>query len=107
MSAATNRPGALFSFYAGAKTKVAAIPCRDGIVADCCVPGSGFWTRSDALALRGLGILHVRLHGLVYPRSKKARFAAARSAPWQRDRKSTRLNSSHLGISYAVFCLKK
>src|SRR5258705_7141921 len=25
----------------------------------------------------------------------------------QTDRKSTRLNSSHLGISYAVFCLKK
>src|SRR5436853_4888253 len=24
-----------------------------------------------------------------------------------KDRKSTRLNSSHLGISYAVFCLKK
>src|ERR1035441_10789852 len=29
-------------------------------------------------------------------------------AVWfSRDRKSTRLNSSHLGISYAVFCLKK
>src|SRR5256885_11152405 len=28
------------------------------------------------------------------------------SAP-ERDRKSTRLNSSHLVISYAVFCLKK
>src|SRR5438045_6590490 len=27
--------------------------------------------------------------------------------PARRDRKSTRLNSSHLGISYAVFCLKK
>src|SRR5258705_10104154 len=32
--------------------------------------------------------------------------------PWHRpalpaDRKSTRLNSSHLGISYSVFCLKK
>src|SRR6266566_4250685 len=26
---------------------------------------------------------------------------------WLRDRKSTRLNSSHLVISYAVFCLKK
>src|ERR1039458_5109714 len=25
----------------------------------------------------------------------------------QSDRKSTRLNSSHLGISYVVFCLKK
>src|SRR5262245_65353973 len=27
--------------------------------------------------------------------------------PADQDRKSTRLNSSHLGISYAVFCLKK
>src|SRR5690348_18182325 len=27
--------------------------------------------------------------------------------PTQRDRKSTRLNSSHPSISYAVFCLKK
>src|SRR2546426_8540014 len=27
--------------------------------------------------------------------------------PPRRDRKSTRLNSSHLVISYAVFCLKK
>src|SRR6202167_3342184 len=26
---------------------------------------------------------------------------------WRKDRKSTRLNSSHHGISYAVFCLKK
>src|SRR5262245_65111574 len=33
-----------------------------------------------------------------------ARNAAASS---DLDRKSTRLNSSHLGISYAVFCLKK
>src|SRR5699024_11492756 len=28
-------------------------------------------------------------------------------ATWARDRKSTRLNSSHVSISYAVFCLKK
>src|SRR3712207_7271402 len=27
--------------------------------------------------------------------------------PLRRDRKSTRLNSSHANISYAVFCLKK
>src|SRR3712207_6890184 len=35
-------------------------------------------------------------------------FAGARrlSGP-RRDRKSTRLNSSHANISYAVFCLKK
>src|SRR5207253_10963379 len=31
---------------------------------------------------------------------------AAAVAP-MRDRKSTRLNSSHVAISYAVFCLKK
>src|SRR5699024_4190208 len=29
------------------------------------------------------------------------------SAPERLDRKSTRLNSSHVSISYAVFCLKK
>src|SRR6266496_5263349 len=29
------------------------------------------------------------------------------SGPRPRDRKSTRLNSSHVEISYAVFCLKK
>src|SRR5690348_13182807 len=36
--------------------------------------------------------------------------SAARSAAWsaaRSDRKSTRLNSSHPSISYAVFCLKK
>src|SRR3712207_8701065 len=31
----------------------------------------------------------------------------ARDQVGQRDRKSTRLNSSHANISYAVFCLKK
>src|SRR5262245_62303458 len=33
--------------------------------------------------------------------------AAVNTFPGLVDRKSTRLNSSHLGISYAVFCLKK
>src|SRR5258705_8089746 len=38
------------------------------------------------------------------PKSQRRR----RVAQFRRtDRKSTRLNSSHLGISYAVFCLKK
>src|SRR5256885_2393506 len=32
---------------------------------------------------------------------------ATKASPASRDRKSTRLNSSHLVISYAVFCLKK
>src|SRR5258705_13369442 len=33
--------------------------------------------------------------------------AAPEGVTTRADRKSTRLNSSHLGISYAVFCLKK
>src|SRR5205814_5501779 len=44
------------------------------------------------------------------PRQRKPRPAQHMmrvSRPVSRDRKSTRLNSSHLGISYAVFCLKK
>src|SRR3989442_15701338 len=48
--------------------------------------------------------------------ASKSRVAADRSrskalrrgvAPHRTDRKSTRLNSSHVRISYAVFCLKK
>src|SRR3712207_7414412 len=33
--------------------------------------------------------------------------ARARGRDHEQDRKSTRLNSSHANISYAVFCLKK
>src|SRR3989449_2893461 len=39
--------------------------------------------------------------------SSSIRIRSARPASWRLDRKSTRLNSSHGYISYAVFCLKK
>src|SRR5258707_7036332 len=42
------------------------------------------------------------LAGVERPRPRLRRLAAG-----ARDRKSTRLNSSHANISYAVFCLKK
>src|SRR5262245_22891660 len=41
------------------------------------------------------------------PRGQAAQPAESAPPAPARDRKSTRLNSSHLGISYAVFCLKK
>src|SRR6266571_8465317 len=43
------------------------------------------------------------------PPGSAARCSPPPSAPgaWRGDRKSTRLNSSHMSISYAVFCLKK
>src|SRR5438445_5514603 len=43
------------------------------------------------------------LHGLRNPGPDSARYVVIRIT----DRKSTRLNSSHANISYAVFCLKK
>src|SRR2546422_5253270 len=51
---------------------------------------------ADHLAHRGLGDLHRRLVGAAHVEDVLGR-----------DRKSTRLNSSHGYISYAVFCLKK
>src|SRR3712207_7321271 len=43
-------------------------------------------------------------------RTSSPRAGQRAARPWSRidgDRKSTRLNSSHANISYAVFCLKK
>src|SRR2546427_215392 len=58
------------------------------------VPRALWWFRWSAMVtfLSGLTILILR--------------RASWSDPWG-DRKSTRLNSSHSQISYAVFCLKK
>src|SRR5207302_3772421 len=50
---------------------------------------------------------HRSLHGQrPYPFRGKGR-VVSRTAGDPADRKSTRLNSSHVKISYAVFCLKK
>src|SRR3712207_8518067 len=40
-------------------------------------------------------------------RRSTGRWETSRSRTGRQDRKSTRLNSSHANISYAVFCLKK
>src|SRR3989442_9604316 len=55
---------------------------------------SGLWKGKAKLSKRGSGLLRRVLY-----------LAALRSI--HTDRKSTRLNSSHVRISYAVFCLKK
>src|SRR2546429_5614355 len=51
-------------------------------------------------------VLRQRLLGLAVCGASYMVFAAS-AAALQADRKSTRLNSSHGYISYAVFCLKK
>src|SRR5256885_11777445 len=47
------------------------------------------------------------LCGAPFERPPDCRSRSERTSPEGTDRKSTRLNSSHLVISYAVFCLKK
>src|SRR3712207_7674926 len=58
---------------------------------------------SDTTALRDLALSRAEFAYLYYPESPLSR------RPYEEppDRKSTRLNSSHANISYAVFCLKK
>src|SRR5437773_6844337 len=48
-----------------------------------------------------------RRHGLGLRRRAALRRRGGRARLPRRDRKSTRLNSSHITISYAVFCWKK
>src|SRR2546426_7745785 len=54
-----------------------------------------------------LARLAVAHGGLVLGQPLPLRTGARQTAVREGDRKSTRLNSSHLVISYAVFCLKK
>src|SRR5690606_41120044 len=53
---------------------------------------------------------HVQAAGCAAGQARQVAFGAAQQRQGgigQLDRKSTRLNSSHVKISYAVFCLKK
>src|SRR3712207_8543020 len=67
---------------------------------------AGISPRTLSLRLRGLeeeGIVERHTFPEVPPRVEYALTEKGRAL----DRKSTRLNSSHANISYAVFCLKK
>src|SRR3989442_5602422 len=56
-----------------------------------------------AVFLAAAAQAHDHDHAKAQPDAK----AQGASAPLDADRKSTRLNSSHVRISYAVFCLKE
>src|SRR5207253_4678329 len=49
----------------------------------------------------------IREYAARYPGLVRALFQEENVGIPKKDRKSTRLNSSHVAISYAVFCLKK
>src|SRR5690606_41875236 len=71
--------------------------------------GLGHERQFAHVALLLLDVLH-RLGGRLLVVDHQAHGGAQRGSigqPARTDRKSTRLNSSHVKISYAVFCLKK
>src|SRR5205807_10135178 len=99
-------PSSFFSFHATTTTEIYTLSLHDAlpIFSAAAVTGSA----SAAPAARrernrtpptSLLLIHQDA-----PRHEPLPGAARIS---RRDRKSTRLNSSHLVISYAVFCLKK
>src|SRR3712207_7257157 len=66
-------------------------------------------TKRFAELVQSSGLRRVRLHDLRHGRASMLLASGTDIALVSKmlDRKSTRLNSSHANISYAVFCLKK
>src|SRR5690606_41504801 len=64
------------------------------------------WAQPGRLTDNGIASLGKPL-GRQRPSATHGAFFVGRGQNDERDRKSTRLNSSHVKISYAVFCLKK
>src|SRR5689334_24278747 len=70
-------------------------------------PRSTLFPYTTLFRSHGGGCGHPTLFSQPEPRPKGAAAHERETDPGQIDRKSTRLNSSHSSISYAVFCLKK
>src|SRR5437868_12054360 len=79
------------------------------LVAAACDAFEGWGIRHAGLFTFAQSAKHVGLYGKFgfHPRFLTAIMAQPAQPPGNTDRKSTRLNSSHVSISYAVFCLKK
>src|SRR3712207_7543915 len=90
-----------FFFNDTATTEIYTLSLHDALPIS--FTGDGAYDRDDVYA--AVAARHPDAGVVVPPRSSAVPGEAAETAPT--DRKSTRLNSSHANISYAVFCLKK
>src|SRR3712207_8640925 len=90
-----------FCFNDTATTEIYTLSLHDALPIWCTGGQSGGWAMTAPAADRTAGprLVAVAAWDVSLLRGAVALLAA--------DRKSTRLNSSHANISYAVFCLKK
>src|SRR5207253_7973029 len=93
-----------FSFTAPSPTALYTLSLHDALP---------IYRRLRRVSARPLPREHTRRRAATH-RARRGRVFAAEAQPGRQDtlrgvqdRKSTRLNSSHVAISYAVFCLKK
>src|SRR5699024_12156892 len=91
------------------RMKLNNIPEHIAIIMD----GNGRWAKKKGLPRiaghkEGMTVVRKIVRSAVKYDIKTLTLYAFSTENWKRpDRKSTRLNSSHVSISYAVFCLKK
>src|SRR5699024_12792702 len=72
--------------------------------------GTDIFTEPTIKGKLGMNAMKAKRHmydHIVYDSTNEQKFAEQLDTNKDVDRKSTRLNSSHVSISYAVFCLKK
>src|SRR2546429_8655880 len=87
-----------FFFNDTATTEIYTLSLHDALPISLCQPGTSVWGMRLSLSVPDALWLRARETCPATPPSRLVQAA---------DRKSTRLNSSHGYISYAVFCLKK
>src|SRR3712207_7848340 len=99
----------IFFFNDTATTEIYTLSLHDALPILVVGPQEGL-LQTDC-RVDGLNVFDDRLFTDTIEVSAKIRYAtppsSASVSPDTEDRKSTRLNSSHANISYAVFCLKK
>src|SRR5258708_18709773 len=87
-----------FFFNDTATTEIYTLSLHDALPISAGAPIAAAWDTSSAPGLRTLSGSGISTSPISQPSTTQMT---------SRDRKSTRLNSSHQIISYAVFCLKK
>src|SRR3712207_6979727 len=91
-----------FFFNDTATTEIYTLSLHDAL--PICRHEAGFRLVFEAAAVKNAGTLDLAVPAALVPHLRRHLEV---HRPVLLDRKSTRLNSSHANISYAVFCLKK